>query len=78
MGLEFPRKNEFDLNVSLKLTPKQTNDAKELLKDKNHYHYIATSTTFDFLPTHSKKSDKLRFFELNSEFWMCINILRKN
>ena len=35
MGLELPRRNEFDLDVSLKLTRKQTNDVKKLLKDKN-------------------------------------------
>lgn len=65
MGLDLPRKNEFDLDVSLKLTRKQTNDVKELLKDKNHYHYIATSTTFDFLPLHSKKTDPARFYKLD-------------
>ena len=54
MGLELPRRNEFDLDVSLKLTRKQTNDVKKLLKDKNHYRYIASSATFDFLPSHSK------------------------
>ncbi len=43
MGLELPRRNEFDLDVSLKLTRKQTNDVKKLLKDKNHYRYIASS-----------------------------------
>ena len=32
MGLELPRRNEFDLDVSLKLTRKQTNDVKKLLK----------------------------------------------
>ena len=29
MGLELPRRNEFDLDVSLKLTRKQTNDVKK-------------------------------------------------
>ena len=65
MGLELPRKNEFDLDVSLKLTRKQTNDVKKLLKDKNHYRYIASSATFDFLPSHSKKSEQTRFYEIN-------------
>ncbi|MFR6462400.1 MAG: IS4 family transposase [Anaerostipes hadrus] len=65
MGLELPRRNEFDLDVSLKLTRKQTNDVKKLLKDKNHYRYIASSATFDFLPSHSKKSEQTRFYEIN-------------
>ena len=65
MGLELPRKNEFDLDVSLKLTRKQTNDVKKLLKDKNHYRYIASSATFDFLPSHSRKSEQPRFYEIN-------------
>ena len=65
MGLELPRRNEFDLDVSLKLTRKQTNDVKKLLKDKNHYRYIASSATFDFLPSHSRKSEQTRFYEIN-------------
>ena len=65
MGLELPRRNEFDLDVSLKLTRKQTNDVKKLLKDKNHYRYIASSATFDFLPSHSRKSEQQRFYEIN-------------
>ena len=65
MGLELPRRNEFDLDVSLKLTRKQTNDVKKLLKDKNHYRYIASSATFDFLPSHSRKSEHPRFYEIN-------------
>jgi len=65
MGLKLPRKNEFNLDVSLKLTRKQTNDVKKLLKDKNHYRYIASSATFDFLPSHSRKSEHPRFYEIN-------------
>ena len=65
MGLELPRRNEFDLDMSLKLTRKQTNDVKKLLKDKNHYRYIASSATFDFLPSHSRKSEQPRFYEIN-------------
>ena len=65
MGLELPRRNEFDLDVPLKLTRKQTNDVKKLLKDKNHYRYIASSATFDFLPSHSRKSEQPRFYEIN-------------
>ena len=65
MGLELPRRNEFDLDVSLKLTRKQTNDVKRLLKDKNHYRYIASSATFDFLPSHSKNLNRHGFYEIN-------------
>ncbi len=62
--LELPANDEFDVNISLKLTRKQTNEIKVLLKDKNHYRYISSSTPFDYLPPKSRKSDPVQFYEL--------------
>ena len=52
-GLMLPYENEFDIPFHLKLTRKQTNSVKELLKDKNHYKFIPSTSRFDFLPLKS-------------------------
>ena len=56
-GFEFPNQEEFDIDINLTVTRKQTNKIKELLKDKNHYRKIAHSKTFDYLPKTSRKAD---------------------
>lgn len=63
-GLSLPKEDCYDMAVELKLTRKQTTEVKELLKDKNHYRFLPTSTPFDYLSPKSKKSDPLRFYEL--------------
>ena len=50
MGLELPRRNEFDLDVSLKLTRKQTNDVKKLLsflQEESLAYYHLKEKEFD-------------------------------
>lgn len=64
-GLTLPPEKTFDVDVSLKLTRKQTNEAKELLKDKNHYKHVPTKATFDYLPVKNKKSDPIHFYGLS-------------
>lgn len=65
-GFELPDEEEFDVDISLKLTRKQTNEMKELFaKDKNHYKFISHSTPFDFLSTKLRKKDPIQFYELN-------------
>lgn len=63
-GLELPDQNEFDVYIDLQLTRKQTNDVKELLKDKNHYRRIAHNKTFDYLPEKCRKSDSTVLYQL--------------
>jgi hypothetical protein len=63
-GLELPSTEEFDVDINLKLTRKQTNEVKELLKDKNHYRRIAHNKPFDYLPEKSKKSDSTIMYSL--------------
>ena len=64
-GLDLPDEEEFDVNIDLKLTRKQTKEMKELfLKDKNHYKLIAHSHPFDYLPTKLRKKDSVAFYEL--------------
>ena len=43
----------------------QTNDVKELLKDKNHYKFLASSQRFDYLPVKSRKHDPAVFYPLS-------------
>lgn len=64
-GLVLPKLDEFDKKISLKLTRKQTKKTKELFKDKNHYKFIPSTTTFDYLPQKSKKHDPAKFYTLN-------------
>lgn len=64
-GLVLPELDEFDKKISLKLTRKQTKKTKELFKDKNHYKFIPSTTTFDYLPQKSKKHDPAEFYTLN-------------
>ena len=64
-SLKLPNSEEFDVKISLKLTRKQTNETKELCKDTNNYRFIASKTTFDYLPIKQKKKDPVRFYELN-------------
>lgn len=63
-GLKLPNEAEFDMSVSLKLTRKQTNEMKELLKNRNHFKYIASSTPFDYLPKKTRKADPVQLYEL--------------
>ena len=49
----------------LKLTNKQTNEVKQLLKDKNHYKAIASNVRFDYLPRKSRKHDPTQFYGIS-------------
>lgn len=64
-SLVLPDKPSYDVEINLSLTRKQTNDIKELLKDKNHYRFIPSTTTFDYLPLKNRKSDKTAFYNLS-------------
>ena len=65
-GFELPDEEEFDVDISLKLTRKQTNEVKELFaKDKNHYKFIPHSIPFDFLSNKLRKNDPIQFYKLN-------------
>ena len=49
-GLDLPDQKEFDVPVHLMLTRKQTKEVKALLKDRNHYRFIPSTASFEFLP----------------------------
>lgn len=64
-GLELPETECFDVDISLKLTRKKTNEVKELFKDKNHYRMLSSTQPFDYLPLKNKKGEPTKFYELN-------------
>ncbi|MDO4779388.1 MAG: IS4 family transposase [Tissierellia bacterium] len=64
-GLDLPDEPCFDMDVQLKLTRKQTKEAKTLFKDKNHYKFIPHNIKFDYLPSSCRKNDPLSFYDMN-------------
>lgn len=64
-GFDLPDSDVYDINFSLKLTRKQTNETKELFKDRNHYRFVPGTVTFDYLPVKNRKSDPAKYYELN-------------
>jgi len=73
-GLELPETDCFNVDISLKLTRKKTNEVKELLKDKNHYRMVSSTQPFDYLPLNNKRAEPAKFYELNfhTKKVMCI------
>lgn len=63
-SFELPDYDEYDVKIDLNLTRKQTKEIKELLKDRNRYRFIATSSPFDYLPLKSRKHDPVQFYNL--------------
>lgn len=63
-NLELPDEPVFDLEIRLNITRKQSNETKELCKDKNHYRYLPTNATFDYLPSKSSYTTPAAFYEL--------------
>ena len=64
-GLDLPTLDHFDVAIDLSLTRKQTNAAKELLQDRNHYRFLPSIVNFDYLPSRSRKSDPLEWYHLS-------------
>lgn len=64
-SLDIPDQDEFDIDINLKLTRKQTREAKQLFKDRNHYRFIPANVTFDYLPVKNKCKEPTNFYELS-------------
>ena len=64
-GLDLPNTTTFDLPITLSLTRKQSNEVKQLLKDRNHYKLVPHTSRFDFLPERSRKHDPNVFYPLS-------------
>lgn len=63
-GFDLPNEDEFDVDMDIKLTRKQTNEVKELLKDRNHYKRLKSYRDFDYLPAKSKKDEPVSLYNL--------------
>lgn len=64
-GFDLPSSDEFDIDINLNITRKQTNEIKELLKDKNKYRRIASEKTFDYLPQKNRKCDPAIMYKMS-------------
>ena len=65
-GLVLPDTNEFDLPVELHLTYRQTKEVKALCSaNPNHYRWIPSRVTFDYLPRTNRKHDPISFYKLS-------------
>lgn len=63
-GLDLPETDEYDINISLKLTRRQTKETKEFFNDRNHYKFVPATTTFDYLPVKNAKHEAIKYYEL--------------
>ena len=63
-GLDLPNTEEFDVSVDLALTTKQTNEVKNLAKNRNKYRILTAGTSFDYLSATNRKHDPTVFYHL--------------
>ncbi len=64
-NLKLPDSPTFDMKVDLALTRKQSNETKQLFKDKNRYRLLPANVTFDYLPKKSGYREKAVFYRLS-------------
>ena len=65
-GLKLPSADEFDLSVELLLTRRQTKEVKASCSaNPNHYNWLPSNVTFDYLPAVNRKHDPLSFYKLS-------------
>lgn len=64
-GLDLPLEDTFDVDISIKLTRRQTKETKELFKGRNHYRFVPSNVVMDYLPQKNKKADPIKFYELS-------------
>ena len=76
-GFDLPDADEFDIKISVNCTRKQTNEAKELFKNRNCYHFLPKTVKFDYLPDNRRKSDPLIWYPFSFRivrFHLCDNL----
>lgn len=64
-NLDLPKQESFDVDINLNLTRKQSNETKQLFKDKNHYRFLPTNVNFDYLPAKSTYKEPATFYNLH-------------
>ena len=63
-GLDLPFTETFDFPIHMSLTRKQTNEVKQLCKQRNNYKYVPHSHPFDYLPQKCKNHLPAVFYQL--------------
>lgn len=63
-AFDLPKEPEYDMPISLNLIRRQNKETKILFKDRNHYKFVPTTSTFDYLPLKSKKADPIISYNL--------------
>ena len=64
-SLILPDMPSFDVDVTLRITRKQSKEVKQLLKNRNHYRFLPSNTSFDYLPEKSNHHDAASFYALS-------------
>ena len=64
-SLDLPSTPCFDVNVGLRLCRKQTKEMKDKYKTfPNQYHFLPSTTHFDYLPISNRKNDPTLYYNL--------------
>ena len=65
-AVRLPHRSRHGLSVvQLSLTTKQTNEVKNLLKNRNQYKLVPNNRTFDYLPKENRKHLPAEFYKLS-------------
>ena len=64
-GLDLPPTDTFDYPIQLSITRKQTNEIKQLCKQRNNYRCIPANVIFDYLPTKNIRQQPALFYQIS-------------
>ena len=62
--LDLPDAEEFDICTDLRMTRKNSKEARELFKDRNHYRYVPPNSRLDYLPARSVYTEDAVFYRI--------------
>ncbi len=63
-ALDIPNTDTFDMQVDLSLTRKCDKETKRLFKDRNHFRFVPSTSTFDFLPKEQLRRERPLFYTI--------------
>ena len=64
-GLDLPFTDTFDRPIQLSITRKQTNEIKQLCKQRNNYRWIPANVVFDYLPSKIIRQQPALFYQIS-------------
>ena len=62
--LDLPSSDEFDIDIDLNITRKNSKKMMQLFEDRNHYRYAPPNSKLDFLPSRSSYKEDAVFYRL--------------